>query len=1819
MFKALMGGGRSSSDVRSSSSSKSGSRRKSGHHKSSASSTVSRKSSRGDDRDRGLGDLSAYPTSGGRSWRYADSVADESVASSYATAQPNYSEDRISVERTPKRREFEYDERDDRYRDDRDRDRNRVRRRARSEREDSRDRDSRRRECERMYSGDAYFPPVASGGVPAPLDPVQTTQDPSQSPFPMNLVSGPTDEVSPSIYDPHVQQQFPGQFPNNFAEPYRPPNPAGEAADYYNDQGQSVAEQPGVRPKPPLVIPNSQTHLMTASPTANPPPEPSSVGEVGAAAAYFANDPVLDSQMPGQPVSGPESRPPRPSNSSQPSGHATAGAFDATGAAATYGVGDYKPEDVLTESPSAYAPPGNKPPHSHSHSHSHSHGVGAAVGGSVAGAAAGYMLGHHHHSSSGSDNVSQYTMQNPDDASQIGAGYPGPSANPAPYAAGAAGAAGAAYASNPLHPHHAAIYHGSPFQGGAMAYQQRQRGPLDKFIDFWRDPEGVGRFEDYTEAIGVCKYCFDPGTSSRDAPRPHHYRRRRSSDRISAGSRVDKLSRYASSEDESRRRKSSKKSWIPAILGGYAVKSLFDNKDFDDSYSVKSGQFAGAYPDSESSTSDKRSRTSRGVYKRSYRSDSQERTHRADYPDQRARAYEGSRNVARSRSRSRSSSRSNHHTLRNAAIGAAVGTAAASMAKSRHRDRSRSHSPSRSSRKARGRKSSSSSDSSLDNISRPAKKSTGGFGSFFTASSENRNKRRNKRSKSIFSFNNSSSSSLDNDLAFGSGYAKKLIGKSKRRGSKEKKGKDVDAKLLALGATATALAASSPRRNRRAGEVFAGQGSRSGRSDYTSSASNDEDWEDLDSEGQASSVSSALAFGSSGNLARDESHSSDSSSSGWRWGWGTKKKSKRKSSSTDNRFSTGAAVAAGALGTAALGSGYHRDANARTEAPSSSTGSLQHVAPMPTSDPGRYDAIPVSSFPPSQPQLVRPGPIPLQQPQPVTPVSQAVYTSQGAPIIPAFESPFPSYESQLREVEDNQRTRDSLRASEVPKAERRHRRSDSTPLSHTEPLESIPDPGLKRRSTTRDQGSVQFNLTREQEDKQQRTERLERLKHDLGRRDGIQLIDREDDAKSAPAGYSSQRYREREPERKREREWEPERERESERRFVKEDDLKRDKDSASWAGPVMAGVAGAAVASTVLSGRSSKDDASETSERWRERSEQRRAERRRATDPPSVSSASYKYSDRPEPREIIEERATSTSPSDHVKTSAFRGVADKKSVYDDYAAFFYPEELRHSPDSHGRRETPTMPTIIEIEPATETSRQQSYEPQESYQEPPSDYKGIDRLPWPVPVLKVIEPTPPHSVSGSVRDTSPIITPSEPPEAEREPERPTGSRVSWGEHQTHEYEVPSTSSERSSIDLNQGQRDFAPETATRDTPIGYSYIAQSDAAVEDPNEEIEFAATVAAAAQAAGFDPSLVTDDPAFRARTSPPGSDIRERSISPTTKVPLHPEQFHGYVEGALESPEAPKSQFFSDQPIFTNPKPAVSEGPAERGWEFEPPSSAEQPVVEHIDRVYEEPVDRELPRSITGTRDAQEKPASEGRRQVSESPGEEEFFMPGGFETEEAPQIKHRSTSPIAEDVPRDTVSYSANPEPENEPLRRSETEGTETGIDDIPESIAGGDDGSEGKKRRKKVKRRSKRESETFDDTASVASSALTEGSGKPRSADDKGKKSGGFLSSLFGSRVSEPVESKRSSETPVPREAQSEIGPRTSDESKRRRRHRSSSRGDSLDESRRYDDSELGREDSFTADKENVNVESYKSSRQRREDRRRQRQGGSEYEKV
>ncbi|CRL25186.1 Transcription regulator LuxR, C-terminal [Penicillium camemberti] len=1595
MFKALMGGGRSSSssDVRSSSKS---SRRKSEKpDKSDTRSISSRKSSRGDDRDRGLGDLSSYSPSASRSKRGPPSIAGESIASTYVTAEPEAIDDsdRYYIERTPKRRDSERESKSSRRRDqDRsdspEREKRRSRRGTQDTLDDDLDRERDRRERRRTQSGDPYVPPISTS-MPPSAPGAQFAAEigaPGFSQFPMQYDAAiPSTDHSPAHevpYDPHVQQQFPGQFPEQVAAPYRPPNPAGAAADYYGDQGQSVEHQPGIRPAPPSVLPNTQAHLMAASPSANPPPEPSSLGETGAAAAYFDDDFHAPAQE-GQPPAVSLSRPPKPSKPSKPSSSGVLPAA-AVGAAA-YGIGgmmshseSHSPPQHTTShaqqgQPVVQAPPmtynqpveydqpmassSYQPPSKPSHSHSFSEGAGIAA----AGAATGYMLGHHHHSSS-PEHAPQYAFQHHEQYSQAG-GMQGmqayaPGHNNALYAAGAGGyAVQSAY--NPgFYPH-------GP---SALAFQERQRGPMGRFVDFWRDPEAVGRFEDYTESIGVCKYCFQPGTSSVDAPRKHHYHRRRrnSPDRRSSGSsRISKVSRYNSSEDEGRRRPKSKKSssWLPGMLAGYATKSLFSSKEFDDSYSLRSGRVASSHGEED----DRRSHTSRGVTRRSGRSP--QREHYADSKHASQSGY--SRHT---RSRSRSSSRSGRHSyLKEAALGAAVGGAALAVAKSRNRSRSRSRSPER-----RQRRKDSSSSSSFVNLPRPAKKSiAGGIGSFFTASSENRKKRHTKKRSGFFSFKSgSSSSSLDNDLAFGDGFSKKSS-KSKKKG---KKGRDVDAALVELSDTATRLAGSSPHGpGRSAGQMYK---PRSRQSNYAHSTTQDEEWVDAESEDQSSSsVSSALAFGGS-----SVDSSSDSASSKWGWRWGSKKDKKRK----DKRSSaTNAALVAGAgaIGAAAISSVRHRDSD-----PPSRSGSLQQVYPMPTSDPSRFDVAKMSpSVSGGEPTLIRPGPIPLQQPQPFTPVSQSVYTTQGAVSgpIPVYSTPAvpPLFANEVGHYDSqSQITRDAAWAPEASTSadRRKPRRSDSSPVFPTQETAS----SLKRRFTAKEQASVQFNLTEEQAERERHLIRREKNYRDEVTDQPVQLIDREEELARQETERRERRRKERDGE---------------ERRYAGD----REKDSSSWVGAAAAGAVGAAAVSTILSRKTDDDEASEASQRYNERREKRRAERKRDTDTIADSSIVSRF----EPTQPIDEEVTTVEHREDQKKESPRSPRPAQ-VYDDYAEFYAPEELRHSPDVHARSSgSPNMPTIVEVEPASERRTQEEPEPTEvDYSYEP--YQHVDRLPWPVPGLNLIEPTPPHSVTGgSVRDvTSP--TPPVNKSYDTQPrERPTGSRVSWGEHETHEYEIPS-SSEQDPL-----EHDISPiEISPKDVPLPASEISQSKdmPSTSEYGDDIEFAATIAAATAAAGFDPSLITDDPSYHTRTSPPGSEDEHTFTSPWSASAR--KEPHGFVEGEIEeidpkftkdmtsAPEhvvQDKDELFFDEPESFSRDRDISSGRRDK-------ASIAQEVIEQLNGKY-------------GKRD----------RTASPEKDVDVFSMPGGFDTAESRDLPDARSvvsapAPVAMDPETPTKSKS-------------------------------------------------------------------------------------------------------------------------------------------------------------------------------------------------
>ncbi|CAA9308379.1 MAG: hypothetical protein AVDCRST_MAG93-5059, partial [uncultured Chloroflexia bacterium] len=515
------------------------------------------------------------------------------------------------------------------------------------------------------------------------------------------------------------------------------------------------------------------------------------------------------------------------------------------------------------------------------------------------------------------------------------------------YLAGAAGVAGLAAASH-HHQHHSSSHSsvsGSPYAAGQMQFSNASRtrvGPLDKFVEFWRDREGVARFEEYTQYIGVCKHCFSPDSSPRDAPRKHHFRKRGSQGKYGSSSRIDKESRYFSSDSDNRRK--SGKSWLATGIAGYGLakigKSILNQgRDSDDGYNVKSGR-------ARRSTTSFGGRSDINDRRSSHRSRSRDRLETGITSDgkvykkeHRAGSLGGSTLVtvdpSRHRSRSDSRSRSRSHDRRTGLAGAALGSAiGASGTGSRSRHRSRSNSPDKKfvRKKRRSREASPSltsifglsasnndrggrrsSPSSHTDISRANTSTNAGvLGGFFNTSTKKPTKTRRKKSRGFFAWGNGSSSSSDSGLAFGGGFPSR--NQSKEHQTKERDRHDTEA-IIGLGAAAAAIAASGNRkgkRDSRRADVVAVRASKGrqnrdhqhhhqSRTSSTSSASHDEAWESAsDDEDDLSSVDSGLAFGGvygdtrkAARRSQDSLSSDSSGTSKWGWRWGSKKNKKK--------------------------------------------------------------------------------------------------------------------------------------------------------------------------------------------------------------------------------------------------------------------------------------------------------------------------------------------------------------------------------------------------------------------------------------------------------------------------------------------------------------------------------------------------------------------------------------------------------------------------------------------------------------------------------------------------------------------------------------------------------------------------------------------------------------------------------------------------------------------------------------------------------------------------------------------------------------
>ncbi|KAK5006174.1 hypothetical protein LTR28_006811, partial [Elasticomyces elasticus] len=590
--------------------------------------------------------------------------------------------------------------------------------------------------------------------------------------------------------------------------------------------------------------------------------------------------------------------------------------------------------------------------------------------------------------------------------------------------------------------------------------QHRHRGPVSKFVDWWKDYEDVQKMEEYTEYLGP--------------------------------SRVEKERRYgyngsgvSMSASESERRRGGHKgtkgsSWIATGLMGYGLakagKSLLKGNDSFEEASAKSGRRRR----SRSRETDPRSATSRGVVRRRSREEgiSVRIQHESDRTAKRSRSRSRSRDrknallgvaagatlsasvvgrtvksmdhsprmqgaFVRRQSRSHErdhpqgaffshQSRSRDHDRHDRATGAFV------RYKHDDRSRSRSHSPglgeilgltsSASKVKTRSRRPRSP-DTSYVDVSRAAKtQSTGLFGGFFSPTEKKRTQHRVKEKKKsgFFTFGNGSSSSSGSDLAFGAGFARQSRRTSPKRVTRRNSKEKLDATLIGIGATAAALAAAQGRRKTskkrdkvtsvkvgrdRDGQQRDAHGHQPSLS--SSSADQDEGWESASDHEDAyeddSSVSSGLAFGDFDIKGKKPAHRSSmdslaSQSSGtgkWGWRWGGKSKKRRRGSEefrppltspydiNDSHIPSSFADET-VLGTGVVAGGMldHRQRGSAISSASSvliSQQPLRLVDPQPLED--YADPSPASKI------ANRPGPVPIQQPQPIAPIRSGVYTT----------------------------------------------------------------------------------------------------------------------------------------------------------------------------------------------------------------------------------------------------------------------------------------------------------------------------------------------------------------------------------------------------------------------------------------------------------------------------------------------------------------------------------------------------------------------------------------------------------------------------------------------------------------------------------------------------------------------------------------------------------------------------------------------------------------------------------------------------------
>ena len=1827
------------------------------------SSSSTRKQSRGDDRDRGINPNSTSYSSSSRS-PYPGGAA-PSVASSYATAQAHRSDDRVKepdlirssslADNMPRTRS----DRDDRSRDGekskkdtrrRERSSSRDRKGHRRNRSRSEERDGktekRERKTKRRSTGD--FAETSRAGEVERFD--AQTGAPGFSQFPGQFESGPSNRPdtsqAPHHLSDHVPDMFPGQFPSGATAPYRPPLAKNEggpglASEYYGDVGQSVEDQPGVRIHSPNLIVGAEPHLMMASADAAPPPEPSSIGQEGSAAAFWNTEATFQT-----PNTSPR---PAPQGGSTPHGapYITQGALSPGLPPQSYSGQSISisPNTSMSAVPTV--------------------GVAAAAAGASAGYAMNYQSSSHQISHL--DSYQGFALQE-----LHGSALPLPPSSSArpprpgkqsssniPFAAAAAGAAGLAAATYQHHQHQPNNqYHQNSYQhangsyGSNMAQSHRHEGPFAKLVDFFKDPEGVAQFEEYTEYIGVCRGCFDPSSSPRDAPRKHRYRKRRSAEKLRANTRVDKENRYYMSSDGEGKRRNNKKSWLAATAAGVGLaqvgKSIFGNpNDFQDTHSVKSGRYNEStaplprrssppgsrriYAEGESRRREDSSAYQKvhygvaadgGVVEKGSRRPTENDTVITTYVDR------DDREVRKERRRSRSRSRDRNHKFRNAAIGAAAGAAFASAV-----PRKRTPSPEKKVLRVRHRSQQESPERRPRRARQSPEPSPGIFGGMFSSTSPKRQGSKKRKQKGgLFNFGNCSSSSSDADRGQ-IGHQRRSV--TKRKSSpKIKSDAEAKAALLGLGTAAAALAAHESRsknKHDRVASLVAVKDTKgkhkhhddirheNGRSKSRSDSLKEEDlWESASEDEGYSSVDSALAFGISRHGSRESLTGSGTEKWDWRWGNKKPRRPSRESPTRPHFASAAGVTAAGAAGAVAgailSGDRYHDSAMQCT----GSLPSMKQVYPVSTSDPTSYDVVRHDSAVGQQVLCTRPDPVPIQQPRPIAPVPATVYTQSptDAPIIAPSQGAKSAYEPQPDQypgISKYGSMPGAFETADEASKDRKYRRRDSSPPTvvaiDPKSSRSREDNYASRSGSIKDKDEKHRKEIREERRKFDRTfsemERREREEQEaLDREKRRSKLDSRNRDDESGRNYGMDQIDSREPSRRERRSTVSEEDKQSKRHAEIERELRRLAEEEKPAAKprkatgnhaVKYAIAGAAIGATAAAiARTAKPN----EKRWDPRDDREDDNAQIDTvsvDEPSSRQRSSKAKGgfagfvgammdggkergrKLENQSIETIEPSSKDPEDyHRQTSAedrrdqerelARHAAVKVRIarspspapHESYASYFAPDDILSKPaDEKQKVVDPTADVKISVESPKSHGGFIPPEIPDIYDPEIAPVDTHRYLAWVVPPLNLIHPTPLPSRANSVAP-SPVIQPQDfIEEVEEEKSEASPRKVSFEEtHQTHEYEVVTPEDHRDEYIASQPDQKGVPNASDTESPKSPTTPADIQSPVEEIprrsmpgvfDDDPEFAATLAAGAEAAGFDPEIVIEDPMYRRRNSPPGSQERRD---------FYQQPFYQTVSDiAMDSPRSrgapPQRGWVEEGELPETPKEANTQAASEAG------SKDSDPDTSRKERRKREKAAKRRDADL-GSNEFEVKPEASIERSTSFDPDDaeleiiEDAAQEAPAETDFAPSKskkakKKKSKKGIEEDW-EDASGDRQTPDGSNGNQSRLGEEETQNALPeaksagvpedeeiyDSPNEYAASavsapvEDDRAGKKSKKK-----KRRSTGFDDAASTVSSPAKFDDSKESTTKSK-KRSGLF--GLFSKSSEDVSEKSTSKEVPV-----------------------------------------------------------------------------------